>query len=260
MIDRTEDLAHIAAALQQAAAVLRRHAASAVTWTDKDGMGPVTAADHEVDALLKALLPRSGDGWLSEETADAPARLSCRRVWIVDPLDGTRDFVAGRPEYATSIALVEDGEPVLGGICNPASGVTVIGGPGLPLQVHGDPALPWPEPAAVALRVLGSRSEWRRGEWQRWQGRAGLQFLPIGSVAYKLALVAAGAADATWTLVPKSEWDVAAGVALVRSQGGWISLPDGSSPRFNSAAPRFPGFVGASAAATSRVRDLIANR
>jgi len=257
--DRTADLEHIAAALQQAAAVLLRHAAGKVTFTLKDADSPVTAADREVDDLLRRILPRAGDGWLSEESLDDGSRLQCRRVWVVDPLDGTRSFVAGRSDYAVSIALVEDGVAVLGGIGNPPSGVCVLGGPGLGVRTAGSIELAWPVAAGSALRVLCSRSEWRRGEWQRWQ-QPGLAVLPVGSVAYKLALVAAGAADATWTLQNKHEWDVAAGAALVRAAGGTVWIPGAGAPVFNRQRPLFPAFAAATGACADRVAALLSPR
>jgi len=239
-------------ALQQAFVVLRRHAASPVPYTTKPGAGPVTAADHEVDALLRASLPLPGDGWLSEESLDDELRLTCRRVWVVDPLDGTRDFIAGRPEYSVSIALLVDGAPVLGVVGNPASGITVHGGPGLGLELLG----PLPPPASAALRVLCSRSEWRRGEWRRVEA-AGATVQPLGSVAYKLALVAAGFADASWTLQPKSEWDVAAGAALVLAAGGEVWLPSQQRLGWNRRRPRFPGFFACGPGQRDRVRALV---
>ena len=254
---RAHDTARIDDALQQAAAVLRRHLEHDVPYTMKHGHGPVTAADHEVDALLRRLLPEPGDGWLSEETADDRARLQCRRVWIVDPIDGTRSFIARRPEYSISVALVEDGDPVLGGVCNPASGVTVLGGPDLGVQVRGAPALAFGAVPPGGLRVLASRSELTRGEWQRWQRADLLRVLPVGSVAYKLALVAAGAADATWTLQPKSEWDVAAGMALVRAAGGEVWSPVGEVVAFNRERPSFRGFAAAAAGHGALARRLI---
>jgi myo-inositol-1(or 4)-monophosphatase len=257
MSGRAADLERIRTALAAAGEVLRRHAQGAVAYELKDDHGPVTAADREVDALLRSLLPLPGDGWLSEESEDDPARLRCRRVWVVDPIDGTRSFIARRPEYAISIALVEDGVPVLGGIANPAAGVSVLGGPGSGVHVEGDAAQAFGEHAPGALRVLCSRSEWQRGEWRRWQGRADVATLPVGSVAYKLALVAAGAADATWTLRGKHEWDVAAGAALVRAAGGTVWLPHDGEPHFNQRHPRFSGFAAASATAVERVRALL---
>ena len=110
------------------------------------------------------------------------------------------------------------------------------------------------EPAdGAAPRVLASRSETKRGEWRRWQ-EAGFEVVPTGSVAYKLALVAAGRADATWTLTPKSEWDVAAGAALVAAAGGAVRLPNGAEPRFNQPSTRVPGLV---AAAPRLVIELV---
>lgn len=220
----------------------------------KDGSSPVTVADREVDALLRAQLPLPGDGWLSEESEDDPGRLQCRRIWIVDPIDGTRSFVAGRKDYAVSIGLVVDGEPVLGAVGGPASGVCVVGGPGLGLSVEGDPQLPWPE-ADGRLRILASRSEAKRGEWQHWQA-GGCHLLPVGSVAYKLALVAAGFADATWTMNGKHEWDVAGGAALVRAAGGDVWLPRGGRLQWNRRRPRFTSFAAAGPGLRDRVEGF----
>ncbi|GDY02599.1 hypothetical protein LBMAG49_19280 [Planctomycetota bacterium] len=257
MSDLMADLTRIRAALREAALLVRRHAQGVVHFEMKPGHGPVTAADFEVDALLAKLLPQHGDGWLSEETKDDPSRLSCRRVWVVDPIDGTSSFIAGRPEYSISIALVIDGVPVLGGVANPASDVTIAGGPGLGIIVEGDPRQAFGELPSGALRVLCSRSEWHRGEWDHWQGEPMLCVRPMGSVAYKLALIAAGAAEATWTLHGKNEWDVAAGVALVRAAGGEAWLPGRGEPRFNLPTPLFRSFAAAGPGLGSRVRDFL---
>lgn len=254
-MSREQDIARIDAALQQAAEVLLRHAKGDLHYEMKSSHSPVTAADHEVDALLRRSLPQPGDGWLSEETVDDQLRLGCRRVWIVDPLDGTRDFVAQRPEYSISIALVEDGEPVLGGVCNPATGVTVIGGPGLGIEARGESGLQWPD--GEGLRVLASRSEWKRGAWAPFAER-GLRLLPVGSVAYKLALVAAGAADATWTQWPKNEWDLAAGFALVRGASGMATVLGEPGRKFNLPQPGVRGAAAATRAAAPAVRQLLA--
>lgn len=235
------DLQHALLALHAASLILRRHAVAKVPFELKDGWSPVTAADREVDALLRNLLPGPGDGWLSEESDDDETRLTRGRVWIVDPIDGTRAFVAGRPEYSVSIGLCVDGEPVLGAVGNPATGVIVAGGPGLGVVVEGSPQLAW-RGSGGALRVLASRSEQRRGEWAQHE-REGVEVLPMGSVAYSLALVAAGAADATWTLQAKHEWDVAAGTALVRAAGGEVWLPSGGPVRWNRRSPRFASFA-----------------
>ena len=92
--------------------------------------------------MLRKNLLRDGEGWLSEESVDDVSRLDKSRVWVVDPLDGTREFVAGIPEFCVSIGLVEDGRPVAGGICNPATNETIIGSLDSGVMYNGKPARP----------------------------------------------------------------------------------------------------------------------
>ena len=123
----TEELERIGEALRQAQALLRRFTSGDVEARFKRGDDPVTEADTQVDALLRSLLPRDGEGWLSEETEDDLSRLEKSRVWVVDPLDGTREFVDGIPEWCVSIGLVENGEPVAGGILAPGPNHLILG-------------------------------------------------------------------------------------------------------------------------------------
>src|SRR5512142_2161223 len=123
----SETLERIQAALDAAREVLNRYTPGAIAAEYKVGHDPVTEADKAVDAVLRRNLLREDEGWLSEETVDDASRLNKKRVWIVDPLDGTREFVAGIPEFCVSIAMVEDGMPVAGGICNPATDELIIG-------------------------------------------------------------------------------------------------------------------------------------
>ena len=93
----------------------------------KDDWDPVTEADTEVNKVLKELLLRDGEGWLSEETTDDLSRLEKEKVWIIDPIDGTREFISGIPEWAISVAYVVNGKPIAGGISNPASNELILG-------------------------------------------------------------------------------------------------------------------------------------
>ena len=270
-----EDLERIAAALAEARRALAAFTPGEVEARTKQGDDPVTAADTLVDTILKRLLPRPGEGWLSEETQDDGARLACRRVWVVDPLDGTREFVQGLPEWSVSVALVEDGTPVAGGICNPATGETFLGAQGhgvtlngAPVRVSARPTLIAPAGAAgdslasagaglaagrtattgTAATILASRTEVHRGQWAHWDavpGGAPFHIIPMGSVAYKLARVAAGLADATWTLVPKHEWDVAAGIALIHAAGGRTQAGTPEEERFNRPHPLLSRLIAA---------------
>jgi myo-inositol-1(or 4)-monophosphatase len=249
------DLENIREGLRVAGVILRRIAAdgfSVVRKPERDD--PVTEADLEVDAALRSLLPVPGDGWLSEETADDPSRLECARVWVVDPLDGTREFVEGIPEWCVSIGLVEDGRPAAGGIYNPVTDQMVVGALGQNVTLNGSPVSVSPKADLDGAVVLASRSEVKRGEWERFDA-APFTVKPTGSVAYKLGLTATGLYDATWTLVPKSEWDVAAGVALVQAAGGLALTPDWREPIFNQPRPKLTGLIAAGPKLMRAIRD-----
>ncbi|HEV3278176.1 MAG TPA: 3'(2'),5'-bisphosphate nucleotidase CysQ [Terriglobia bacterium] len=208
----------------------------------KVGDDPVTAADHAANRVLREILVRGGEGWLSEESVDDPTRLERERVWVVDPLDGTREFVDGIPEWCISVGFVERGQAVAGGILNPVTAEKIVGSRETGVTYNGKAAQPSQRATLAGALVLGSRSEAKRGEWKRFEG---LPFTVrnIGSVAYKLGLVAAGKADATWTLVPKNEWDVAAGTALVLAAGGFVRRLEGEPPTFNNPATLMTGLI-----------------
>ncbi|MDI9261001.1 3'(2'),5'-bisphosphate nucleotidase CysQ [Alicyclobacillus sendaiensis] len=205
---------------------------------------PVTTADLACDAFLKerllALLPEAG--WLSEETKDRPDRLEKRWVWIVDPIDGTREFVRRIPEYAVSVALARDGEPVAGAVVNPATGDLFLGAVGVGAWRNGKP-ITCSRDRGERLTILGSRSEMNRGEFEPFADV--LDVRAVGSIAYKLALVAAGEADGTFSLGPKHEWDIAAGVALVLAAGGQVHDGAGRPFRFNRPNTLTRGIVAA---------------
>jgi myo-inositol-1(or 4)-monophosphatase len=237
-----ETLQRIQSALEAARQVFSRFTLGAIEAEYKAGHDPVTEADKAVDTVLREALLREGEGWLSEESADDLSRLEKKRVWIVDPLDGTREFVAGIPEFCVSVAMVEDGVPVAGGICNPATNEIFLGSLESGVTYNGKPARASQRTSLEGALVLASRSETKRGEWKRFQ-KATLKVRPIGSVAYKLALVSAGLADVTFTLMPKHEWDVAAGAALVASGGGFIRTLRNLPLRCNNKSPLLSGLL-----------------
>jgi len=242
---RQDDLDRIREALEAAAEAIRPFTPGAVAYEEKSSRGdPLTAADLAANDALQAILPSAGEGWLSEETADSPERLPCRRVWVVDPLDGTREFVDGIPEWCISVGLVEDGVPVAGGILSPPNNQLILGASGEGVTLNGDPIVSTGRRRLDGAVILASRSEWKRGEWDRFK-EAPFSVRPCGSVAYKLGQVAAGLADGTWTLVPKHEWDVAGGAALMLASGGVLLHADGTRPLFNQPSPKLPNFLAA---------------
>ena len=235
-------LQRIEAAMDAARAVFARFTPGAIETEYKIGHDPVTEADRAVDAVLRHNLLRDGEGWLSEETADNPSRLDKERVWIVDPLDGTHEFVMGLPEFCVSIGYVEKGVPVAGGIYNPATRETFIGALDTGVLYNGRPARPSQRTTLEGALVLASRSEVKRGEWKRFENGP-FKIQAMGSVAYKLALVAAGLADATFTLTSKNEWDVVAGAALVQSGGGFVCTLQKTDLTVNRRDPRLSGLL-----------------
>jgi len=218
-------LQRIESALNEARDVFSRFTPGQVQAEFKAGHDPVTEADRAIDAVLRKALLRDGEGWLSEESADDLSRLDREQVWVVDPLDGTREFVQGLPEFCVSIGFVENGKPVAGGIYNPATKESFLGAIDCGVLYNGQPAACSQRKDLHGARVLASRSEVKRGEWNEFQA-APFRVEAMGSVAYKLALVSAGLADVTFTLVPKHEWDVVAGAALVLSGGGFVTTLD----------------------------------
>ena len=159
----SETLQRIQAALEAARIVLSRFTPGEIEAEFKAGHDPVTEADKSVDAVLHQNLQRRGEGWLSEESVDDFSRLEKGRVWVVDPLDGTREFVAGIPEFCVSIAIVENGRAVAGGICNPATQETFIGSLETGVTYNGKPARPSQRTSLDGALVLASRNEVKRG-------------------------------------------------------------------------------------------------
>jgi myo-inositol-1(or 4)-monophosphatase len=211
-----KELVLLLEAIQEAGNVILKLQQEGLEITRKANNDILTQADLQADSILKErLLSGFPDyGWLSEETADDDKRLSCERVWIVDPIDGTKEYASGLPEYAVSVALVEKGVPILSAVFNPAKNELFH-------AVYKQGA--WLNNQKIACDassdiVLVSRSEFERGEWAHVQSR--YQLRETGSIAYKLALVAAGKALAAITYNPRSEWDIAAGVLLVQEAGG----------------------------------------
>ena len=211
---------------------------------DKTPDNPVTDADYAADTLLRerllALLPAAG--WLSEETVDSPDRLEKELVWVVDPLDGTKEFVLGIPEISVSVALVQNGLPVMAHIFNPVTAEMYVAVKGQGLWVNGKPATVSGRRELAGAAIDASRSERKRGEFEPFEATMAIR--TVGSIAYKLARVAAGQADATWSRGPKNEWDICAGVLLIQEGGGQCVALDDSPFTFNQAWPKVPSIIG----------------
>ena len=251
-----EYLARIERGLRVATDAANQFVHGAFHVADSGGRDVITAVDRRVSDVLRSSLPAPGEGWLSEEDPDDKARLACDVVWVVDPLDGTREFVDRIPEWCISVGLVVEGVAVAGGICNPATNELFLGSLDCGVTYNGRPAQASTRTSLDGALVLASRQECKRGEWKRFEGNP-FTVRAMGSVAYKLALIAAGLADATWTLCPKHEWDVAGGVALVSSAGGRVGCIGSASLQFNRTTTLLPGLAASGKGLWPHVVDLI---
>ena len=212
-------------------------------WDKGGTAGPVTEADLEVDRMLSSdlRLARPGYGWLSEETEDTTDRLSKEHVFIVDPIDGTRSFIAGTPHWAHSLAVAKSGFIQAAAVYMPMLDfmftATVDGGAylnGLPIMVSA-------RSETLGANILSSKVNFQEEFWPG--GFPDLKRSFRSSLAYRLCLVATGEFDGMLTLRPTWEWDVAAGSLIVSEAGGLATDQTGAKPVFNSRLRQLNGIV-----------------
>jgi len=253
---RENDVRRIASVLIRVAQFVAHTNVLDVEVRSPENGDPTTTLDLQINHLIREFLPSEGEGWLSEESRDDLVRLDCRRMWIVDPIDGTREFAEGIAEWSVSIALVEDHKAVAGGVLNPCIGELFLGSLETGLRVSRLAKEGRRDEMKSGGVVLVSRREYREGKWQPFAESA-LTITPMGSIAYRLARVAAGWAEATCTFQPRYEWDVAAGAALVCASGGKVQTTNGALIRFNNAIPRVETFAAFSKHCPPTVPDVL---
>ena len=210
-----------------------------------DGNGPVSETDLAIDAMLRERLTaaRPDYGWLSEESEDDPARLAAARVFIVDPIDGTRAFLAGQPTWALSLAVAEAGRVVAGVVHLPALGRRYAAAAGAGARANGEPIAVSPRTGLDGADVLANSSQFDPRFWPGGVPQVIRHFRP--SMAYRFCLVAEGRFDALVTFRATWEWDAAAGDLIVREAGGVVSTATGAEPTYNQPQPLLPGVIAA---------------
>lgn len=251
------DLTLLRDAALAAGDIARRHFGNGPdTWDKGDGQGPVTEADLEIDAMLRAELSaaRPDYGWLSEETADGPERLTRDALFIIDPIDGTRAFIDGSRAFSHSLAIVRGGVPVAAAVHLPMLDRMYLARLGGGATLDGAPITPSGRVGLDGATVLGAKSNFADALWQN--GCPPVERCFRSSLAYRLALVAEGRFDAMVTLRMAWEWDIAAGALLVSEAGGRIADRRGAALRFNNAHPQLDGVV----AGTGAVADALLHR
>ncbi len=229
------------AAAREAGAAVRGFYKDRYTVTEKGQDNPLTDADLASNRILEVRLRDRypAFGWLSEESVDDPVRLDREWAWIVDPLDGTKEFTLGIPEFVVSIGLCQGGEARLGVLYNPIKDELFAGAIGLGATFNGVSCRVSSHATLLGSRVVCSRTEMKKGMFDQWAGQ--LTPVPVGSVAYKFGLVAAGQAEATFTPQPRNEWDICGGVAVVTAAGGRCTDGSGQTYQFNRRDPLHHG-------------------
>ena len=232
-----EDLALLTGCAVEAGRIaVKRRDRGLKIWS-KTGGSPVTNADLEVDAYLaETLKPARPDyGWLSEETADDPARLQASRIFIVDPIDGTVAFMKRKPWFSVALAVIEDGKVVAGVVHAPVLNETYAACAGGGATLNGEPIRASEAETLDDCAMLGDAQLFTRPDWaEPWPL---MRVEKRNSIALRMAFVASAASKAL-ALGPKSDWDVAAGTVIAEEAGAKVSDASGRPFTFNKPDPR----------------------
>ena len=257
-MDRVEVRDRLAAAVREAGALaLQTFRGQLKSWT-KGKSSPVSEADIAVDALLRErLLTILDAGWLSEETEDDPARLQRADVWVVDPIDGTRAYLAGLPDWAISVALVNAGRPVVAALYAPVTDELFLSIAGTGATLNGVPIK-----ASKGEQIAQAKFS---GPKRRLESLAtiepAIQTMPrVPSLALRLARVATGALDGAFAGPDSHDWDLAAADLLVHEAGGLISTVTGESLVYNRPNPVHDALLAAGRARHAVLLSLIRDR
>ncbi len=251
-----QDLALIRQAAEEAGALALRYFRKDPQVWAKANDSPVTEADMAVDALLAERLrgARPDYGWLSEETADDRSRFSSPRVFIVDPIDGTRGFIAGDKNWTVCIAVVEAGRPIAAAVFCPARDDMYLAVAGAGATLNGAPASVSGRRELKGAEIAGPRMITRHDAFRDAGVAPGLV---VPSLALRIALVAAGRCDAAIARANAHDWDLAAADLLVHEAGGRLTGLDGAPLVYNRASIRHPALVAAPAVLQPELGALV---
>ena len=239
-----DDLALLQAAAEAAGDIALKHwGRDPQVWEKDAGQGPVTEADLAVDAMLRdrLLAARPGYGWLSEETADTPDRLASDAVFVIDPIDGTRAFIAGDRGFAHALAVVRGGIVTAAVVHLPAMDLTYVATAGDGALCNGAPISVATPVAGRDPRVLAARPQLFADLWPGGVPQVQRHFRT--SLAWRLCLVAEGAFDATLTLRRAWHWDIAAASLIAQEAGAAVTDIKGRALVFNTPDPQSAGVV-----------------
>lgn len=243
------DLALLEESVREAGTIARSFFGGSYKRWDKGRGNPVTEADLAVDKFLGEHLraARPEYGWLSEETEDSTSRLSARAVFVVDPIDGTVAFMKGRPHFTICAAITCDGDAVAGAVYNPITEECFVARTGDGAFLNGARIFVSQQDQVEGCRMLGDRPMFEHAAWRTvpnvpWPP---MHIETRNSIAYRMALVAAGRFDAMMALSAKHDWDLAAADIIVREAGGVVTTHTGARFGYNRTTTLQPSVVAA---------------
>ncbi len=222
----------------------------------KEGQSPVSEADYAIDQFLQKelLAARPEYGWLSEETDDNFERLHTERVFVVDPIDGTRGFIAGSQQWCISIAVVEQGRPIAGVLECPALQQTITAQASLGAWCNRQPMSADQPSAGAPVRVTGPRSFQKDADRRLSRPVNKLPFVP--SLAYRIAMIGLGSADLSLARASAKDWDLAAADLIVHEAGGCLTDMKGNKPEYNCEDVRHGALIACAAPDHKEMLDL----
>lgn len=235
-----DDIALLDSAIKKAGEIARAHSLRAVeSWAKHDG-SPVSEADLAVDSFLKNTLcdARPDYGWLSEETADDETRLSRQRVWIVDPIDGTKSFLAGTRDWCVVAALIEKGRPILARVYNPMTAQIYAAEIGKGARLNGQPVKSSRISRIEQAKVMAHKGVFTSDKWAN--PLPDIRIDTIASLSLRLCQVVSGAVDGTLATGEKFNWDLAAGDLLIKEAGGKVSDLSGKGFSYDKPGTKQP--------------------
>lgn len=256
-MDWARELHILTRAIRRAGAEALRMSRDGFEVHTKPDQSPVTSADLAVNRVLEVQLREAfpGDGWLSEESPDSDERLGKSRVWVVDPIDGTKAFIRREPEFCVSVALVEDGRPVVAAVYNPSTDELYSATRGGGLCLNESIVHPLDQRGHHHPVIALTPWEQHMGRFKMIEPHAASH--PMRSIAWALALAAGGRLHAVATLESEHEWDVAAGTLLVEEAGGTAHDGAGHALCFNRPEPRYRGLIAMSRHCPSSVAQQL---
>lgn len=255
---RADDAILVRQVTEEAGRIALSYFARDIHVWDKSPNNPVSEADIAVDTFLRTTLMqnRTGYGWLSEETEDQPERLRCGRLWIVDPIDGTRSFLKGGENWGISVALVQDGKTVLAAFYAPVKGAFYFAERGRGVTKNGKNIAVSEQTDIDIARMMGDPAAFKSKKFWPTPWPETMFAEQANSIALRICQIADGQFDCCVTLRPKNDWDVAAADLIIEEAGGILTTGTGRRLIFNREKPLHDHIV----ATNNRLTDAVMAR